>query len=244
MSGAATHAATALITHHPDRRGVRLHLNGAPVTIEVEPRRSLADVLRDELGLTGTHLGCEQGVCGSCTVLLDAEPVRACLMLAVQADGRSVRTVEALTGDGGALHPLQEAFRECHALQCGFCTPGFLMLLAGTLEADPRASDDKLAAVVSSNLCRCTGYTPILEAARLARDRGLPPPPPRPADPVPTPSPVAAAADVAPVPVAVPIQRQVHASSRVSRARWLAAAAAIVGAAVAAAGLRRRRGRA
>jgi carbon-monoxide dehydrogenase small subunit len=170
------------VTRHDTRRPLALHVNGVWVQVGAEPRRTLADTLREDLGLTGTHLGCEQGVCGSCTILLDGEPVRSCLVLAAQADGRSVRTVEGLAREDGELHPLQAAFVECHALQCGFCTPGFLMLLAGTIEADPAVPDAVLLQVVSSNLCRCTGYAPIVDAARSARDRGLPPPPGTPSD--------------------------------------------------------------
>jgi carbon-monoxide dehydrogenase small subunit len=127
--------------------------------------------LREDCGLTGTHLGCEHGVCGACTVLVDGKPVRACLMFAVQAQGQEVRTVEGLaevTDAGDALHPLQQAFWEHHGLQCGFCTPGFLMLAAGVLEAEPDISDDELKHVLSSNLCRCTGYQNIVKAVRAA----------------------------------------------------------------------------
>ena len=127
--------------------------------------------MREDCGLTGTHLGCEHGVCGACTVLVDGKPVRACLMFAVQAQGQEVRTVEGLaevTDAGDVLHPLQQAFWEHHGLQCGFCTPGFLMLAAGVLEAEPDISDDELKHVLSSNLCRCTGYQNILKAVRAA----------------------------------------------------------------------------
>jgi carbon-monoxide dehydrogenase small subunit len=147
----------------PDERvAVDLVLNGTSATLEAAPRWTLADALRAH-GLTGTHLGCEHGVCGACTVLLDDEPVRSCLVLGVQADGCRVRTIEGLAGKGG-LHPLQRAFHQRHALQCGFCTPGFLMLAAGLLEREPDAPPERVRAVLSSNLCRCTGYTPILEA--------------------------------------------------------------------------------
>ena len=132
-------------------------------------RRTLADALRDDCGLTGTHSGCEHGVCGACTVLLDGEPVRACLMFAVQAEGHRVRTVEGLAR-GDALHPLQRAFIAHHALQCGFCTPGFLMLAAATLEREPDIGDAALREVLASNLCRCTGYRNILRAVRAAAD--------------------------------------------------------------------------
>ena len=152
-----------------DKIAVTLNINGREYALTVEPRRTLADVIREECALTGTHLGCEHGVCGACTVLIDAEPVRSCLIFAVQAAGRRIRTVEGLS-DGGELHPLQTAFTEHHALQCGFCTPGFLMLALGALERDPAISDAALAEVLSSNLCRCTGYANILRAVRAFRD--------------------------------------------------------------------------
>jgi carbon-monoxide dehydrogenase small subunit len=144
---------------------IRLTVNGEPHTLTVQPRRLLADVLRDDLGLTGTHLGCEHGVCGACTVLVDDRAVRSCLLLAVQCDGRSVRTVESLATDG-VPHPMQRAFSEEHALQCGFCTPGFLMLAVGAVTADPSVAHDpdRLRALLTSNLCRCTGYEPIRAA--------------------------------------------------------------------------------
>ena len=146
---------------------VTLTVNGRDYAVRVEARRTLADTLRDACGLTGTHSGCEHGVCGSCTVLVDGEPVRACLMFAVQAAGKSIRTVEGLA-DGDRLHPLQQAFIDHHGLQCGFCTPGFLMLAAGTLERQPDISDAELLEVLSSNLCRCTGYKSIFKAVRAA----------------------------------------------------------------------------
>ena len=149
------------------KQGVTFEVNGAAHSIEVEPRRSLADALRDNCGLTGTHLGCEHGVCGACTVLVDDEPVRACLMFAVQADGRKIRTVEGLERDG-VLHPMQEAFAEHHALQCGFCTPGFLMLAVGALERNPDMNEAEQREMLSSNLCRCTGYQNILKAVSAA----------------------------------------------------------------------------
>ncbi|WP_433455043.1 (2Fe-2S)-binding protein [Streptomyces sp. CA-142005] len=153
---------------------ITLHVNGTAHPLDVEPRGLLADVLRDDLGLTGTHLGCEHGICGACTVLMDGEPVRSCLVLAVQCDGGWVRTVEDLAGPDGEPHPLQRAFSAEHALQCGFCTPGFLMVAAGALEADPDLADkpDAVAGVVGSNICRCTGYEPIRRAVtRAARER-------------------------------------------------------------------------
>ncbi|MEW2288455.1 (2Fe-2S)-binding protein [Streptomyces sp. NPDC047841] len=153
---------------------ITLTVNGTAHALDVEPRRLLADVLRDDLGLTGTHLGCEHGVCGACSVLMDGEAVRACLVLAVQCDGRSVRTVEGLAGPDGEPHPLQRAFSAEHALQCGFCTPGFLMVAAGALDADPDLADkpEAVESVVGSNICRCTGYEPIRRAiARAAREQ-------------------------------------------------------------------------
>jgi carbon-monoxide dehydrogenase small subunit len=146
---------------------VHLTLNGAPGTLEAKPRWSLADALR-ESGLTGTHLGCEHGVCGACTVLLDDEPVRACLVLAIQAEDATVETVEAL-GDGDLLDPVQYAFQEERGLQCGFCTPGFVVLAAWLLRREPDASDERVREVLSSNLCRCTGYAPIVSAVLSAR---------------------------------------------------------------------------
>jgi carbon-monoxide dehydrogenase small subunit len=144
-----------------------LNLNGRDHAISVEPRRTLADVIRDDCGLTGTHIGCEHGICGTCTVLVDNEPVRSCLMFAVQAQGKAIRTVEGLA-DGDDLHPLQESFMKHHALQCGYCTPGFLVLAAGILEKDPDIGDDALAEALSANLCRCTGYANIVKAVRAA----------------------------------------------------------------------------
>ena len=146
---------------------ITLTVNGADYPVRVEPRRTLADTLRDQCGLTGTNSGCEHGVCGSCTVLLDDEPVRSCLMFAVQAQGRKIRTVEGLA-DGDRLHPLQQAFIDHHALQCGFCTPGFLMLAASVLERDPHIGADALREALSSNLCRCTGYKNIIKAVQAA----------------------------------------------------------------------------
>jgi len=144
-----------------------LTVNGEAYPVRVESRRTLADTLRDECGLTGTNSGCEHGICGSCTVLVDDEPVRACLMFAVQAEGRKVRTVEGLA-NGEELHPLQRAFIEHHALQCGFCTPGFLMLGVSMLERVPEMTDAALREALSANLCRCTGYKNIVKAVRAA----------------------------------------------------------------------------
>jgi aerobic-type carbon monoxide dehydrogenase small subunit (CoxS/CutS family) len=147
---------------------VRLDVNGRRTDADIEPRTLLSDFLRHDLGLTGTHVGCEHGVCGACTVQVDGEPVRSCLMFAVQADDRSVRTVEALAEEGGALHPLQQAFHEHHALQCGFCTPGFLMALEPFVRDRPDASEEEIRAALAGNLCRCTGYEGIVEAVRQA----------------------------------------------------------------------------
>ena len=147
---------------------ISLDVNGTKYSAKVEPRRTLADTLREDCGLTGTHLGCEHGVCGACTVLVNDEPVRSCLMFAVQAQDLAIRTVEGLA-DGDKLNELQNAFWEHHALQCGFCTPGFLMLATGILEKNPNISDAELRHVLSSNLCRCTGYQNILEAVKATR---------------------------------------------------------------------------
>jgi aerobic carbon-monoxide dehydrogenase small subunit len=150
-----------------DRCEITLTINGTGHIVTVEPRRTLVDVIRDDCGQTGTHIGCEHGVCGTCTVLLDNEPVRSCLMFAIQARGRSIRTVEGLQR-GDKLHPMQEAFMRHHALQCGYCTPGFLMLAVGALEKDPDLGDAQLLDILSSNLCRCTGYENIIKAVRAA----------------------------------------------------------------------------
>jgi carbon-monoxide dehydrogenase small subunit len=148
-----------------DQHLITLNVNGRTYEVLLESRKTLADVLRQDLGLTGTHLGCEHGICGACTVLLDGAPVRSCLIFGVQADGHEVRTVESLA-DGGQLNDLQQAFSRHHGLQCGFCTPGFLMLAVGVLEREPDISDDDLLDVLSSNLCRCTGYQNIVAAIR------------------------------------------------------------------------------
>jgi aerobic carbon-monoxide dehydrogenase small subunit len=157
---------------------VNLSVNGVQHAREVEPRLLLSDFLRHDLRLTGTHVGCEHGVCGACTVLLDGEAVRSCLLFAVQAHGLEVTTVEALAPAEGELHPLQEAFRDAHALQCGFCTPGFLMSLIPFLEGNPEPGDEEIREALSGNLCRCTGYENIVTAVRLAaaRLRGEPDP--------------------------------------------------------------------
>ena len=153
------------------RRAVRLTVNGTVFEREVEPRRLLADFLREDLGLTGTHVGCEHGVCGACTVILDGDSARSCLTLAVQADGAEVETVEGL-GRVEALHPLQRAFREHHALQCGFCTPGMLMTVLDLLRKHPSPSEREIREGLSGNLCRCTGYEHIVRAVRAAAASG------------------------------------------------------------------------
>jgi aerobic-type carbon monoxide dehydrogenase small subunit (CoxS/CutS family) len=147
---------------------VAFEVNGKPAEVDVEPRTSLADCLRDRLRLTGTHLGCEHGVCGACTVIVDGAAVRSCLMLVVQAEGSHVVTVEGLSREDG-LTPLQSAFRKHHALQCGFCTPGMLTTAHALLTEEPDADADRIRSVLSGNLCRCTGYIPIVEAVLEAR---------------------------------------------------------------------------
>ena len=157
---------------------IRVTVNGAERAARVPARLLLADFLRDELGLTGTHVGCEHGVCGACTVLLDGEPVRACLLFAVQADGAAITTVEGLASEGG-LHPLQEVFRARHALQCGFCTPGILLGLVAFLGECPDPTEQEMREALSGHLCRCTGYQNIVAAAleaaaELRRDAAAP----------------------------------------------------------------------
>jgi aerobic-type carbon monoxide dehydrogenase small subunit (CoxS/CutS family) len=143
---------------------VSLTVNGMRHERDVEPRLLLSDFLRQNLGLTGTHVGCEHGVCGACTILFDGEPARSCIMLAVQAHGHDLETVESLASAGGALHPLQAAFKESHALQCGFCTPGILMTLSAYLRDHPKPTEPEIREALSANLCRCTGYQHIVEA--------------------------------------------------------------------------------
>ena len=152
-----------------DRMDVAVTVNGIQYQRSVEPRLLLSDFLRHDLGLTGTHVGCEHGVCGACTILLDGQPVRSCLMFAVQAHGHELMTVEGL-GTPDDLHPIQEAFWESHGVQCGFCTPGILMTLVPFLEENPRASEQEIREAISGNLCRCTGYTKIFEAVELAAE--------------------------------------------------------------------------
>jgi aerobic carbon-monoxide dehydrogenase small subunit len=152
----------------PRTVAVRITVNGEEREGLVEPRRLLADFLREDLGLTGTHLGCEHGVCGACTVLLDGQTVRSCLLFAVQANGHTIMTVEGLAAPDGSLHPIQAAFWTEHGLQCGFCTPGFLMTTYELLQANPTPSDDEIRAAISGNLCRCTGYQNIVRSVRVA----------------------------------------------------------------------------
>jgi aerobic-type carbon monoxide dehydrogenase small subunit (CoxS/CutS family) len=154
-------------------RRIRIEINGQVYERLVEPRLLLSDFIRHEARLTGTHVGCEHGVCGACTVQVDGEPMRSCLLLAVQADGRSLRTVEGMTEglEDDELHPLQQAFHETHALQCGFCTPGFLMSLEPLLPELGRRSEEEIRAALAGNLCRCTGYQNIVAAVRLAATR-------------------------------------------------------------------------
>lgn len=149
-------------------RPVRMIVNGEARAARVEPRLTLADFLREECRLTGTHLGCEHGVCGACTVLVDGAAVRACLIFAVQADGCEITTVEGLAPPGGELSPVQAAFRDCHALQCGFCTPGFVVSVTAFLRDHPDPTEDEIRAALSGNLCRCTGYQSIVVAVRRA----------------------------------------------------------------------------
>jgi len=150
-----------------EKMDINLTVNGRSHAVSVAPRKTLADVIREDCGQTGTHLGCEHGICGACTVIVDGAPVRSCLMFGVQADGAEIRTVEGLA-KGNELHPMQRAFTEHHALQCGYCTPGFLMLATSVLEREPNITDDDLLDVLSSNLCRCTGYVNIIKAVRAA----------------------------------------------------------------------------
>ncbi|HEY0538347.1 MAG TPA: (2Fe-2S)-binding protein [Actinoallomurus sp.] len=149
-------------------REIGLTVNGVPRAASAEPRRLLSDFLRHDLGLTGTHVGCEHGVCGCCTVLFDGEPVRSCLMFAVTAAGHEVTTVEGL--GAGDMSPVQRAFQECHGLQCGFCTPGFLCTVTALLRDNPRPSEEEVLEGISGNLCRCTGYQNIVKAVHRAAD--------------------------------------------------------------------------
>lgn len=150
---------------------INVTINGAGEAGEVEPRRLLVDFIRTDLGLTGTHIGCDTTSCGACTVLLDGRPVKSCTVLAVQADGREVTTVEGL-GQNGDLHPVQEAFKQHHGLQCGFCTPGMMLVGASLLESNPSPTDDEVRWAISGNICRCTGYMNIVTAIQAAGGEG------------------------------------------------------------------------
>ena len=149
---------------------IRLTVNGKEYEREVEPRRTLVDFIRTDLGLTGTHIGCEHGVCGTCTVLFDGQAVRSCLVLAIQADGHEIKTIEGL-GSMDELHPIQEAFQEAHGAQCGFCTPGMIMSVVPFLEENKDPSEKEIREVIDGNLCRCTGYQHIVDAVKLAADK-------------------------------------------------------------------------
>ena len=151
-----------------DRHEITLTVNGLPRTATAEPRRLLSDFLRHDLGLSGTHVGCEHGVCGACTVLLDGRPVRSCLLFAVSAQGHDITTIEGMAAPDGTLHPIQQAFTDNHALQCGFCTPGFVMSVSGFLDEHPAPTDDEVLEGLSGNLCRCTGYQNIVAAVHQA----------------------------------------------------------------------------
>ena len=153
---------------------IRMVVNGEARHGTTEPRTTLADFLREDLHLTGTHLGCEHGVCGACTVLVDGEAVRSCLMFAVQAEGAAVTTIEGMGGADGTLSKVQEAFRDAHGLQCGFCTPGFVVSVTALLEQNPDPTDQEIREGLSGNLCRCTGYQGIVNAVRLAAGQSLP----------------------------------------------------------------------
>ena len=154
----------------PTPRRIRLTVNGKPYEAVVEPRTTLVDLLRGELALTGRHVGCEHGVCGACTILWNGKAVRSCIMLAVQADGADLMTVEGLAHDG-RLHPIQQAFMEEHGLQCGFCTPGFLISVYELLGRNPNPTDDEIKETLGGHICRCTGYQPIVKAVRLAAQK-------------------------------------------------------------------------
>jgi len=154
----------------PKKTDVRVVVNGQSRSASVEPRKTLADTLREDLCLTGTHLACEHGVCGACTVLVDGAAVRSCLMFAVQVEGAEITTVEGLSPSAERLSPVQQAFRECHGLQCGFCTPGFVVSVTAFLEENPAPSEEEIRAGISGNLCRCTGYQGIVRAVKRAAE--------------------------------------------------------------------------
>jgi carbon-monoxide dehydrogenase small subunit len=153
------------------KRTITVNVNGEAYTRDVEPRLLLSDFLRHELGLTGTHVGCEHGVCGACTIIFDGASMRSCLIFAVQAEGHEIMTVEGLASDKNNLHPLQQAFWDAHGLQCGYCTPGILMTLLPFLQQNPDPTEDEIRHALSGNLCRCTGYQHIVDAVKLAAER-------------------------------------------------------------------------
>ena len=155
----------------PQTLRVEMTVNGQRVSEEVESRTTLADFLRHQLGLTGTHLGCEHGVCGSCTVVIDGDAVRSCLLFAVQADGTQVTTIEGLAAPDGTMHPIQQAFLESHSFQCGFCTPGFVMTVYELLTKEPTIPTEEIRPALAGNLCRCTGYQSIIAGVELARQK-------------------------------------------------------------------------
>jgi carbon-monoxide dehydrogenase small subunit len=163
------------VTDREELHEVQLTVNGAARRVQVPARRLLSDVIRHDLQLTGTHVGCEHGVCGACTILLDGAPVRSCLLLAVSADGAEITTVEGLTEPDGSLSPVQQAFADCHGLQCGFCTPGFLTTITAGLRANPEPELEQAREMIGGNLCRCTGYhnivASVLRAAEIQRER-------------------------------------------------------------------------
>lgn len=153
----------------PKQHDVQFTVNGKAETVTVNPRASLADALREQLGLTGTHIGCEHGVCGACTILIEGKPVRSCLMFAVQAEGAAITTIEGI-GDAQSAHPLQRAFNECHGLHCGFCTPGMIVTLSAFLKEHSKPSSDDVREAISGNLCMCTGYQNIVKSALRAAE--------------------------------------------------------------------------
>jgi carbon-monoxide dehydrogenase small subunit len=169
-----------------ERHDVRLVVNGVAHAVSVPARRLLSDALRHDLGLTGTHVGCEHGVCGACTILVDGRPMRSCLMFAVSADGMEITTVEGLTNADGSLGPVQQAFAECHGLQCGFCTPGFMTTITAGLRDNPEPTHEEAREMIAGNLCRCTGYQNIVKAVERAAELGsgaAAAPPPQPPTP-------------------------------------------------------------
>jgi len=156
------------MTFTSDTLAISLNVNGETTELTVEPRRTLADVIREDLGLTGTHLGCEHGVCGACTILLDGRPARSCLMLAVQADGSEITTIEGLASTDGGMHPVQQAMHDSHGFQCAFCAPGFMLTAVALLDAGPAPSRERIRRELSGNLCRCTGYKSIIDGVETA----------------------------------------------------------------------------